>query len=335
VSRRRVLAVLLVGVAAGGGLAGCRTSPTVAAYVGDAQVTVAELDAAVTARLADPAIAGYVADDESGFTRQVLSLQVGEEVYAAVARRYDVEVSDADVRARIDELLGGNDPAAVYAQVAQQEGASEEDVVENVRQQLLRQRVAVAAGQADLSEAGLQARYQQSAARLAQVELGVITVPDQATADDVLAQLTDDPAGYPVVAAQHSGANTLPEIRSFGAGELPEVLAATVAATPAGQGFTQAVPEVGGVVVGFVRAMTVPSFDDVRAQLAEQAASDAEEAGAALVTGVRDELEVVVNPRYGVLDEGRVVAGDGGVVRLLADAGPTGADGAAPGAAGD
>jgi hypothetical protein len=335
VSSRRLLAVLLVGAAGLGGLAGCRTSPTVAAYVGDAQVTVAELDAAVTERLADPDIAAYAQDDETGFTRQVLTLQVGEEVYAAVARRYDVAVTDADVRARIDELLGGGDLDAVYAQVAQQQGASPEDVVENVRQQLLRQKIAVAAGQADLSDEALRARYGQSSAGLATVELGIVTVPDQTTADAVLAQLLADPAAYPAVAAQHAGSNTLPDVQAFAAADLPGVLAQSVSATPAGQGFTQPVAEVGGVVVGLVRTVTLPSFDDARAQLAEQAATDAEKAGAALVSAVRDDLRPKVNPRYGVLDQERVVAGDGGVVRLLADAGATGADGAAAGAAGD
>jgi hypothetical protein len=334
VPSRRFLAVLLVGAAAIGGLAGCRSSPTVAAYVGDEQVTVAELDSAVAERLADPDVAAYAAHDQVAFTRQVLSLQVGEEVYAAVARRYGIEVTDADVQARIDQLLAGHDPAAVYTQVAQQQGANPEDVFENVRQELVRERVAVAAGQADLSEAGLQARYQKSAAQLGQVELGIITVPDQATADAVLAQLTADPAGYPALAAQYPGSNTLPEIRSFGPGELTDVLAASIAATPAGQGFTQAVPEA-GVVVGYVRAVTVPPFADVRDQLAEQAASEAAQAGVALVTAVRDHLKPTVNPRYGVLDQGRVVAGDSGVVRLLEDKGATGADGGGSGAAGN
>jgi peptidyl-prolyl cis-trans isomerase SurA len=127
----------------------------------------------------------------------------------------------------------------------------------------------------------------------------------------------------------------LPDVQAFAAADLPGVLAQSVSATPAGQGFTQPVAEVGGVVVGLVRTVTLPSFDDARAQLAEQAATDAEKAGAALVSAVRDDLRPKVNPRYGVLDQERVVAGDGGVVRLLADAGATGADGAAAGAAGD
>jgi hypothetical protein len=335
VPSRRLLAVLLVGAAGVGVLAGCRSSPSVAAYVGDGQVTVAELDGAVAQRLADPDIAAYAAKDETGFTRQVLSLQVGEEVYAAVARRYDVAVTDADVQARLGELLAGNAPAEAYSQVAQQQGASPEDIVENVRQQLLRQRIAVAAGKADLSEDALRARYEESKAGLSTVELGYVTVPDQPTADAVLAQLTADPAGYPAVAAQYAGTYTLPQIESRPPDQLPGVLADGIAATAPGQGFTLPVAETGGVVVGFVQGVTVPAFDDVRAQLVQQATTDAQDAGAALVATVRDDLHVKLNPRYGVLDQDRVVAGDSGVVKLLVDAGSTGAGSTVPGAAGD
>jgi peptidyl-prolyl cis-trans isomerase SurA len=335
VSHRRLLAVLLAGAAVLGGLAGCRTSPTVAAYVGDGQVTVAELDDAVAARLADPDIAAYAAKDRTGFTRQVLSLQVGEKVYAAVADRTGVAVSDADVRTRLQQLIGANNPDEVYAQVAQQQGADRTDVFENVRQQLVRQRVAVAAGKADLSEAALQARFAQSAAQLTKVQLGIITVPDQATADSVLAKLTADSARYPALAAQYAGSNTLPALQSFGGQDVPSVLAAAVAATPVGKGFTQTVEGLPGVVVGFVQAITAPTYADVHDQLAQQAADDADAAGVALVTAVRDELHLKVNPRYGVLDQDRVVAGNGGVVKLLQDAGSTGAAGATTGAAGD
>ena len=341
---RRALAVLLVGAAAVGGLAGCRTSPNVAAYVGDdARVTVAELDAAVAERLADPDIAGHVQGEEAAFTRQVLSLQVDQEVYAEVARRYDVEVTDADVRARIDELLDGGDAQEVFTQVAQQQGASEDDVVENVRQQLIRQRVAVAAGEADLSEEALRARFEESRAGLSTRQLGFITVPDQATADAVLAQLTADPAGYPAVAAQYPGESTAPQLQSAAPGEVQGVLAEPFAATAPGQGFTLAVPEAGGIVVGFVAAETVPVFADVRDDLELQAAEDADAAGAALADEVREDLRITVNPRYGVLDAGQVVVGDGGLVHLLSDGdSDTGSDTGSgtgtdvdPGAAGD
>ena len=333
-SHRRPLAVLLVGAAALGGLAGCRTSPNVAAYVGEEQVSVAEVDTGVAERLADPDIAAYAADDEVGFTRQVLTLEVGEEVYAAVQRRYDVEVTDAEVQARIEQLLAGNDPDAVYQQVAQQQGASRDDVFENVRQSLVRQRLATTAGDVDLSEEGLRARYEQSRASLSTVELGVVTVPDQATADGLLAQLTADPAAYPALAAQYAGGNTLPDYQTVKPGDLSDAFAGTVAATPAGQGFTQVVPQA-GVVVGFVRAVTVPAFAEVRDQLAQEAETQADDTGAQLVSAVRDDLRLKVNPRYGVLDEGQVVAGQGGVVTLLEDAASAGADDAGAGAAGD
>jgi peptidyl-prolyl cis-trans isomerase SurA len=335
VPRRELLAVLLVGAAGLGVLAGCRTSPSVAAYVGEEQVTVAELDDAVAERLADPGIASYVGEDEAGFTRQVLTAQVVEEVYAAAARRYDVQVTDADVESRIVELLQGNDPEAVYAQIAQQQGANREDVVENVRQLLLRTRIAEAAGQVDVSEQALRARYDQSREALTTIEFGYVTVPDQPTADDVLARLTADPAGYAAVAAQYPGNYTLPQVDTQPVAQLPGVLANALATAGPGQGFTLPVAETGGVVVGFVRAVVVPSFEQARDQLAQQAAEEANDAGAALVAAVGDDLDVDVNPRFGVLDEGRVVAGEGGVVRLLSDADATGADGAGTGAAGD
>ncbi|WP_222192327.1 peptidylprolyl isomerase [Modestobacter italicus] len=320
-SRRRVLVVLLVGAVGLGGLTGCRTAPSVAAYVGETQVSVAELDDAVATRLADPDIAAFVGEDEAAFTRQVLSLRVTEAVHAAAARRLDVEVTDAQVRDRIEQLLDGSDPAAVFAQVAQQQGASEADVVENVRQQLIRQRLAAAAGEADLSEEGLRARFEQVRGSLGQVELGLVTVPDQVAADAALAQLTADPAAYPAVAAQYAGPNTLPQIEPRSPADLPEVLAAEITRTAPGQGFTVAVPQAGGVVVGFVRAVAQPTFDEVRDQLAEQALAEADAVGQQLVSAVRDDLDVVVNPRYGELTEGQVVPADGGVVQLLADVG--------------
>ncbi|MCW2537181.1 MAG: uncharacterized protein JWQ26_2880 [Modestobacter sp.] len=321
VSRRRLLAGLVVGLTGLVALTGCRTSPTVAAYVGEAQISVDALSTAVDDRLADPDIAAFAAGDRTAYARQVLGLEVTERVYAAAARRYDVEVSDADVADRIDALLAGAPAEAVYQQLAQQQGVNADDVRENIRQQLVRQRAAAAAGTGDLSDAALQQRYEQSRDQLAQVQLGIITVPDQATADDVLAQLTADPAGYPAVAAQHAGSNTLAETQAFTADQLPEVLAASVAATAPGQGFTQSVDQAGGIVVGFVAGTVVPAFADVRDQLAQQAESEADEAGAALVGNVRDDIRITVNPRYGVLDGDQVVAGTGGVVQLLEDAG--------------
>lgn len=330
---RRLTAVLAVGLSGALVLAGCRTDPSVAAYVGDSQVTNAQLGSAVDERLADPAIASFAEADRTGFTRQVLSLLVQERVYAAAADRYDIDVSDGDVEARIDQLLAGGDETAVFAQLAEQQGVSRPDVIENVRQQLISVQLAEATGAADLSDAALRDLYDQTREGSAQIELGFITVPDQPTADGVLAQLTADPASYPALAAQYPGDSTLPAVEPRAPADVPQVIAQQVAATQPGNGFTLPLDSVGGVVVVFVQGISYPTFEELEPQLQDQAAAQAAEAGAAVVSQVQDDLRVRVNPRYGVLEEGSVVADGGGVVQLLdqADDAPATADGAPAG----
>jgi peptidyl-prolyl cis-trans isomerase SurA len=273
----------------------------------------------VAARLADQDIAAYADGNQEQFTRRVLSLLVQEDVYAAAAQRYDVHVSDDVVRARIAELLGKDDPESVYAQLAQQ-GIGREDVFENVRQQLVRQRLAVAEGKAGgLDDAALQARYADVRASLGQVSFGYITVPDDATAAAVLAQLTAAPASYAALAAQYPGPYTLPALDKRAPDKLPSVLAGGIAAAAPDTGFSTAVPEAGGVVVTFVEGTVYPTFDEVRPDLEKQAADEADKAGTSIVDGVRTGLGVTVNPRFGVLKDGSLVPGGAGVVDILED----------------
>jgi peptidyl-prolyl cis-trans isomerase SurA len=303
-----------------GGLTGCRTSPSVAAYVGDQTITVAELQSAEDSRRQDAAIEAYAKDNEDAFTRQVLGVLVGEEVYAAAADHWDVSVSDAEVRDRIDTILDGADPSALYAQAASQ-GLGQEDVFELVRQQLLRQEIARAEGLDDpLSEAALQQQYQQNKDQYKQYVFGYIAVPDQATADAVLAALTADPTSYPTVAAAYDNGVTLLQPAARPADQLPQVLAQQITATPPGTGFTLPVPDV-GVVVTFVTGVTFQAYADVRSDLQEAARSQVDDAATKAVADFRDGLDVTINPRYGVLEENKVVADDSGAVRILSDQG--------------
>ena len=299
------------------GLSGCRTSPNVAAYVGDQQITVAELDSAVEERLADENIAAYAKGKEDEFTRRVLSLLIQEEIYAAASERYDVQIGNGAVRARITELLGTDSPADVYGQLAQQ-GISREDVFENVRQQLVRQEIAVAAGKDDaLSESALKAAYEKARQSTTSVRLGYIAVPDQATADTVLAQLTAAPDSYAAVAAQYPGQYTLAAVEERAPDQLPGPLAQQATAATPGTGFTVTVPGVSGVIVGFVAPY--PPFEEARPGLEQQAAQTVQQAGATIVDDVRKKLGVTVNPRYGVVKDGKLVPAGGGVVDILKD----------------
>jgi SurA N-terminal domain/PPIC-type PPIASE domain len=322
VLKRRVSRVITTGfllTVTVSGLTACRTSPNVAAYVGETQVSVSELESAVEERVADEAVAAFAQTDEDMFIRRVLSLLVQEEVYAEVAQRFDVEVSDDDVRARIDVLLGADDPDAVYAQLADQ-GITPDDVFENIRQQLIRQQVAEAEGlSGGLDDAALQARYEQVRESLAEVSFGYIAVPDQATADAVLAQLTADPAAYPGIAAQYPGSFTLPGLETRAPDQLPSVLTEGITTAAPNTGFTTPVAETGGVVVTFVEGMVYPSFEEVRPDLEAEAVDAAEQAGIELVNEVRDDLGVTVNPRFGVLEKGQLVPNGSGVVDILGD----------------
>jgi peptidyl-prolyl cis-trans isomerase SurA len=323
VLKRRVPRVLVSGfllTVAVSGLTACRTSPNVAAYVGEEQVTVTELDEAVAERLADDAIAEWAAGREDEFTRNVLSRLVEREVHAAAAERYDVQVSDADVRRRIEAVLGRQDPEAVYEQYAVSQGVTREDIFENVRQQLVRQEIAEQEGLAEPpDEAALQARYEEVREGLAEVEYGYITVPDQPAADAVLQQLTADPASYAALATQYAGPYTLPALEPSSPEDIPPPLAQGVAAAEPNTGFTTPVQEVNGVVVTFVAGTVYPTFEELRPRLEEEAVGQAAAAGEELVADVREDLGVTLNPRF-------ELPAEGGVVDILGDEPPAEGD---------
>jgi uncharacterized protein YdbL (DUF1318 family) len=309
-----LLAVALVGVT------GCRTDPNVAAYVGDARITESELDSAVHQRLEDPAIAQYAHGHEADYTRKVLGQLVDDQVYAKVAQRYGVTVSDDAVRARILEAIGAQDPEAVYGQLAAQQGISRTDVFALIRQQLIRQQIAEREGLGPgLSDQALRSQYEQSKQKYARFQLGLITVPDKATADAVVAQLDADPGSYAQLAARFPGQYTLPTLQTSTSDQLIPDLQAAVAAARPNTAFAVAVKEVPGVVVGFVGPIVYQSFDEVRGELEKQATTQMNAAAAKLVDQVRGDLDVTVNPRYGVLKDGAITAGDGGVVDILGD----------------
>jgi hypothetical protein len=245
------------------------------------------------------------------------------ELYDRVAQRYGVTVDDGDVQARLDELLAGQDPEAVYAQAAAQ-GAARADVFESVREQLLRQRVAESQGLGgEPSEEELRAAYEQQASSLAQVRLGYVDVPDQAAADAAVAALNADPGAYPAIAAQYPGAATLPEVTTRAPTDVPAPLADVVGSAAPNSATSLTLPDLPGVLVVFVGEPAVPTFEEARPDLEKAARADADAAAQKLVADVRAGIDVTVNPRYGVIEDGAVVPSDDGVVDLLEQGGGT------------
>jgi len=318
-------AVSLIAVLA---LAGCRTEPGVAAYVENLTISTDQLAAAVEQRMADDNIAAVVEPGDPDYQRVVLSLLVQEAIYRVLSADYDVEVTDREVQDKLDELLSGDDVQSVedvYAQLAAEQMLAEIDVRENVRQALTREAIAAEEGlDGPIQEPALRQRYEEIKDQLSTITLGFITVPDQQTADATLAAVLADPSSYEGLAATYAGPNTQPVLRSAPLTDVPGPLLPNVQQTPAGQGFTVAIPETGGIVVGYVAAREVPPFEAVRSEVRVEAVAGVDAAVTGLVTEMVAELDIDINPRYGSLDEGRVVPGDGGgVVRILEDAGTT------------
>jgi peptidyl-prolyl cis-trans isomerase SurA len=316
---RALLAALAVPLAVAG-LAGCRTSPSVAAYVGDGQISVDRLQAAMSDRTAsDQEVAAYAKAHPTEFTRFVLQRLVDQQVFAAAAQKYGVKVSDDAVRQRLSELITaqGTDPATVARQAAAQ-GVTVQDLVSQVRDLVIAEQVAAASGASSaLGDEALRARYAQEKNRLVQTQIGYIAVRDQATANAVLRQLTADPAGYPAQAAAHPSSITLPQLQPLSADRIPQQIAAQVAAARPGTGFTVTDPQL-GVVVVFVGGRVLPTFEQARSRLVQDAESELDKTGSPLVQKVRTSLHVSVNPRYGVLKNGQLQDPSGGVVKILA-----------------
>ncbi|SEO79095.1 peptidylprolyl isomerase [Trujillonella endophytica] len=317
---RRSAAVLALTVLAGVGLVGCRTSPSVAAYVGDETITVDELQGAVAERRADPEV---TAGEDPAYTRTVLDQLVRRAVFDSAAEHFGVSPDPGGLTELLEDLLRGQGtPEDYFAQQAAQ-GVNRSDALERVRQIRLLADIAVAEGAVDEStEATLRAAYDQALTqRPPEVSVGYVNVPDQATADGVVAALQADPGRYAEVAAPYLELATLPAPQPIAIAELPTQLpaelAARVAESAPGSVFATPVEGLDGLLVVLVEASPAPAFEEVRPQLEAQALSQAADAGAGLLAEYEADLDIDVNPRFGSLAEGSVVASDGGVVRLL------------------
>lgn len=299
-------------------LAACRTSPDVAAYVGEETVTVAELEEAVAAHRDDPAV---TAGEDPAYTRSILTELVRAEVYDGAAEHFGVDPDPGGLPELLGTLLGGQDPDAYIEQAAAQ-GYTRQDTLERVRQGALLQTIAVEEGAAEEpTEASLRAQYEQGlAAQPERVDLGLVTVPDQPTADATVAALRADPGSYASVATTYPGQTTFPAPQTVVldelAAQLPD-LAARIAETPAGGVFSTTVPGVPGVAVVVVGERVVPTFEEVRPELEVAALNGAAAAGEELVGEYEDGLDITVNPRYGTWQDGTLVQPGAGVVEVL------------------
>lgn len=316
-------------------LAGCASdglTPAQAARVNGAVITVDSVAAQVkaakaTAQSAQAEQGGQAPTkvDGGNLTRQVLDLLITTELVVDGASHEGIEITDAQVGKRLDQLRarvpGGSQG---FAAALAREGLTEAILRSQVRRQL-----AVTAVEQQLvpgpTDADLEAELRRRRGDFLQVRTRHILVKDEATADQVRAQLAAG-GDWKALAAKYS-IDTSSSSRGGDLGPLakgqtvPEFDKAAFALAEQGgckgkvgdcaSPLSQPVKSQFGWHVLQVTGTVLPSLDQVRAELEgpkleqqRQSAFDAWLKELAVAADVR------VNPRFGAWDPARVGVGD-------------------------
>lgn len=135
-----VLLALVLAACSGG------AGSSVAATVGDAEITVAEVDAAYANRAEASGVASELAGDESGAVEenlkaQVLTNLIRVEVLRQAAEDRNIEVSDEEIaeqRERLVEEAGGEE---ALQQVLDESNVSDEELQGNLRDQVIQNKI--------------------------------------------------------------------------------------------------------------------------------------------------------------------------------------------------
>lgn len=176
-----------------------------AATVGDERITVTHLQDVVARGLADPSAQQAVGGDRVGFEREVLTRLVQHLVLAEAAKEHGVSVTGADVDATYDDFaarLGGPDQLKAEALKA---GIAPQDLRGVIADAALRDNLAdVLTADVPVPAADLQKAYQDNIGQFDRVHSAHILVASQAQAQQLLAQVTQDPTQFGTLAARYS-----------------------------------------------------------------------------------------------------------------------------------
>lgn len=301
--------------------------PGAAAVVGGTTISADQLSGLIERGLADPQAESALGADRAEFQRQALSRLINAEVLEQTAADNGVTVTDGDVAAQrklFEERAGG--PEALVAQAAQS-GIAEEDLDFFLRSVVLDQELAATLTEdVDVPDEELRALYTQNLAQYDRVRSRHILLEDEATARQVLADVTADRSRFEALAAElsidTSNKDDGGELGLAGAGQfVPEFENAIFGAE---EGELVLVQTQFGWHVIEVQERQTTTFEEAepdlrRASLGEEGQRRVSEA----LQATAERLDVTVNPRFGTWDPqtGTVVASDG----------PSGAVSPAPG----
>lgn len=284
----------------------CNTSPGAAALVGDERISTSALQDEVDAALSLPDVQPQLASDRAGFTRTELARLVTNFIIAAAAEEHHLTASQSDIDQQMNEFAQQAGGQAQLFQQAEQSGIPRKELTEFTRFYVLEQKLAdELVASVPVSEAQLKAAYQKNIDQYDQVHSAHILVKSKALADQILAQVKQDPSSFAKLAAKYSvdtsNKDTGGDLGFAGHGQFVPSFSDAIFGAKAGS-FIEVHTQFGWHVVHVIAHRTI-SLAQATPQLKSSLLQDTRDkllAEALAAEGKK--LGVHINPRYGRWD---------------------------------
>lgn len=286
-------------------LASCAAFETAAAVVNGRKIDEDEFRRQLDYLAADPRFAAEIpaaqqAVQKKNLARQLLTFLIHQEFIDDYADDRGISVSENEVQARLNELIAGQGEEAFKAQLAES-GATLAVARSFLGKQVLREKVADAVVAEEVPDASLSEEYESRAAEFSQVHVAHILVSDQEQAADILGRAT--PRNFGRLARQLSedpgSATQGGDLGTRGASDFVEPFRQATLDIPVGQIGGPIETQFGFHIVYVIERTTRP-FNEVREQLLREVG---QESFTRWLLGRIRSADILVNPRYGALDE--------------------------------
>jgi parvulin-like peptidyl-prolyl isomerase len=311
-----LLALVLAACGPGG-------DPSVAATVNGEDVPIAQVEERYDAISANPQFAQQLEADEDGTLREqvqarILSDLIETRIVAQGASELGVEVTDADVAERREELVEEVGGQEQFDTLVSESGLTEAQIDEQIRELALREQVQEElTADVEVTDEEIESFFEANREqRFERAEARHILVETEEEAEDVLTRL-EDGEDFAEIAEEESidtgsGAQG-GDLGEFGRGQMvPEFEEAVFTAEP-GELVGPIETQFGFHVIEVIERQE-PDLDEVSDEIrAELAQAREGEAVQTWLTEQRQAAEVTVNPRFGEWDaeRGEVVSAAG------------------------
>ena len=308
-----VPAVLLAAALLSSGCGNSTSSPGAAAIVGKHRISTDTLQSTVNDALKDPQAASKLGSNRASFVRDELGRLINNDVIAAAAADHGVTVSNSEIDNQIAQFAQQAGGETQLEQSAAQNGVPKDALRTFIRFYVLQQKLAdKLVADVPVSQAELQAAYQQNIDQFDKVHSAHILVKDKKTADMILAKVKANPQSFASLAAKYSldtsNKNSGGDLGFAGHGQFVKEFSDAIFNAKPGS-FIEVHSQFGWHVVHVIARKTVP-LAQASAQLKSQILKTQRDA--LLKKTLADEakkLGVHVSPRYGKWDaqNGQVV----------------------------